>query len=245
MEIFNIVSGICSIIGLGVSLFVASKVTKNTNSYNNNKGNILSGDGKQTVAEDHSAVADNHSVVHITDNRNAKIYGQIDEYPILTENTYTITVMQHEKYRQGVCDNTCELMILNPLNNFCFSFNFSEVDSRPEENRWIGYSIKSLPMNDWRSFVKKSCVLSFNYKSTETIGEFWIEITNFQLGKKIYKQKMNLSKTSNTFSLNLGQFKTTIIDWKSVDEICFVFFPENCVGSVGVLYISDFLVCKE
>ena len=40
MEIFNVISGVCSIVGLIVSLFVASKVSKMVKSNNDNKGEL-------------------------------------------------------------------------------------------------------------------------------------------------------------------------------------------------------------
>ncbi len=45
MEIFNVIAGICSIASLVVSVFVASKVLKISNSNNDNKGEIQTGDG--------------------------------------------------------------------------------------------------------------------------------------------------------------------------------------------------------
>lgn len=244
MDIFNIISGICSIVGLGVSLFVASKVSKITNSNNDNKGEILAGEGKQMIAKGHSAVADNHSIIHYTDNRDAVIFGEVDEFPILTEEKYFISAKNNDRYRQGICKDACELMPLGNLGSFCFSLNFLDIVSKPEDARWIGYSIKSLPMNDWRSFVEESYKLCFQYESTGSINEFWIEITNFQLGKKVYKEKIELSKKSGKRVIEFGQFKNTIGDWKSIDEICFVFFPENCIGTFGVLYISELEICK-
>ena len=47
MNIFNIIAGICSILGLVVSLFVASKVQKISESNNNNSGKLNQGDGVQ------------------------------------------------------------------------------------------------------------------------------------------------------------------------------------------------------
>lgn len=42
MEIFNIICGICSIVGLLVSLFTASKVIKISKTFNCDNGNVQS-----------------------------------------------------------------------------------------------------------------------------------------------------------------------------------------------------------
>ena len=47
MEWFNVIAGISSIISLLISIFVASKVVKLSNSNNNNAGVIQTGDGVQ------------------------------------------------------------------------------------------------------------------------------------------------------------------------------------------------------
>lgn len=128
------------------------------------------------------------------------------------------------------------------LSIFYFFVDFREVISKPEENRWIGYSIKSLPMKDWRSFIKNGYELIFNYIRTGTIKELWIEITNCSIGKKIYKQKIDLTEQERKIKIRLENFKNTIQDWKSVDEICIVFFPEDCRGQFGSIIITDLLV---
>lgn len=58
MDIFNFIASTCSIIGLIVSLVIASKVIKFTKSNNNNSGQIHQGYGDQNVAQDHSLIGD-------------------------------------------------------------------------------------------------------------------------------------------------------------------------------------------
>lgn len=123
--------------------------------------------------------------------------------------------------------------------------DFTSISSKPEQNRWIGYSIKSLPMRDWRSFVQEDYYLQFNYMATETIGEIHIELTNKHSNQKIYQSVMKLNDKSQQFMLRLNDYKDTIIDWKFVDEICFVFFPENCIGQKGSVFISNLSINKD
>ena len=56
MDCFNVIAGISSIISLLISIFVASKVVKLSNSNNNNAGVIQTGDGVQKVAEGNSVI---------------------------------------------------------------------------------------------------------------------------------------------------------------------------------------------
>lgn len=82
-EWFNVIAGISSIISLLISIFVASKVIKFSNSNNNNAGIIQTGDGVQKIAKENSVIADEGATYY--DYREATIVGEIDEPPILTE----------------------------------------------------------------------------------------------------------------------------------------------------------------
>ena len=46
------------------------------------------------------------------------------------------------------------------------------------------------------------------------------------------------------FVLRLSEYKDIIDDWKFVDEICFVFFPEKCIGKQGSVFISNLTIKK-
>lgn len=245
MDTFNIISGVCSIIGLFVSLFIASKVWDITESNNNNSGNISLGNKTKKISKKHSVFADNNSNATLYDYSHSKIFGEIDELPVLKEKKYYISAENVDAYNLGISKDTCILTFPLELSAFYFLVDFRGVVSKPEENRWIGYSIKSLPMKDWRSFVNNNYILSFDYIRTGTIKELWIEITNCGIGKKIYKQKIDLTEQERKIEISLGNFKNTIQDWKSVDEICFVFFPEDCREQFGLIVITDFLICLQ
>lgn len=244
MEAFNVFAGICSIVGLFVSLFVASKVQKISHSNNNNSGNIQQGDGNKNIADNNSVIADNHSSVKYNVYNNSEIYGEIDEPPTLTEIFYPITTAEIDKYQLGISKSVSDFTVLKSVNTICFTADFKNIISKPDDNRWIGYSIKSLPMKDWRSFVNMNYCLEFDYAETGFIKEIWLEITNFRVNKKICKRKLELSEKEKHFSLKLSDYKNIIDDWQSVDEICFVFFPENCIGQNGVVLISNMSIRK-
>lgn len=244
MDIFNLLSGVCSILGLVVSLFVAAKVIKMSKSNNNNQGEINCGDGDQKIAKEGAAFADNHSVATYNDYSNAVIQGEVDEPPILTENCYHIFPEEVDQYSTGIANNTCKLVAPKSANTLCFITDFQNIVSKPEINRWIGYCIKSLPMRDWRSFVNDEYKIEFTYMSSGTINEVWIEITNKCENKKLLKEKLELCDKEKRFVLRLSKYKDVISDWKSVDEICFVFFPEDCIGAEGQVFISGMSVKK-
>ena len=244
MDIFNIISSVCSIIGLFVSLFVATKVLKLSDSNNNNSGEIQQGDGKQIIAKEKAALATDHSSAVYNDYTNSTINGEIDQLPELTETSYSVDIREYVKYNYGVDINICDLILPNS-NTMCFNVDFTNISSRPEQNRWIGYSIKSLPMRDWRSFVNEKYSLQFEYMGTETIKEIQVELTNKHSNQKIYQSAVKLTNKNNKFILQLNDYKDTIEDWKFVDEICFVFFPENCVGQIGSVFISGLSIRKE
>lgn len=242
MNNFNIISGVCSIIGLFVSLFVASKVWDITESNNNNSGNISLGNKTKKISKKHSVFADNNSNAALYDYSHSKIFGEIDELPVLKEKIYYISTENVDLYNLGISKDTCVLKFPPELSAFYILVDFRGVVSKPEENRWIGYSIKSLPMKDWRGFVNNNYELIFDYIRTGTIKELWIEITNCSIGKKIYKQKIDLIERERKIQISLGIFKNTIQDWKSVDEISLVFFPEDCREQFGSIVITDFYI---
>ncbi len=130
-------------------------------------------------------------------------------------------------------------------NNYCYIVDFSNITSKPEMNRWIGYTIQSLPMGDWRTFVNENYALEFQYMADGNIQCINLEITNASIGKKLYRRKLQLSSEEQKFSLPLGKCIKFVEDWKSVNEICFVFFPEECVGQKGSVFITDVVLIKE
>ncbi len=243
MDIFNFIASTCSIIGLIVSLVIASKVIKFTKSNNNNSGQIHQGYGDQNVAQDHSLIGDG-TLIH-NDYTNSEIIGEIDELPTLTENEYYIYNDKCDKYSLGILDKTCEMLDINKNDIIIFNIDFSDIISSPHETRFIGYSFKSLPMRDWRSFILENYLLLFTYSCTDNIKEIWIEITNKKENLKLYKYKLELSHNKNVFSLSLNTFSNVIDIWKYVDEICFVFFPEDCIKQKGTVYITDLKISKK
>jgi hypothetical protein len=245
MDIIGVIADICTIVGLFVAIFVASQVTKITKSNNNNTGEIHQGDGNQKVAKDKAAFADHNSKAVYNDYSDSTIYGEIDEIPDVDDNRYTIEVEEVQKYSKGVSEEMSNLVVPSSTNTVCISADFTDETSKPQESRWLGYAIKSLPMRDWRGFVENDFTLKFNYISTESIDTISIELTNKVSNKKILQRHLTVSNKNKEFVLPLGKYKKDIIDWKSVDEICFVFFPEECIAKKGTIYISDLSLIRQ
>lgn len=245
MEIIGLAADICTVLGLFVTIFVASKVMKMTKSNNNNHGQIFQGKGEQKIVKEKAAYAENHSKAVYNDYSDSVIYGDIDEIPEPDKDKYIIEATEIDKYKLGVSEERSRLIIPGNTNILCISADFMDEISKPQESRWIGYAIKSLPMRDWRGLIENDFILKFNYISTETIDTIWVEFTNKIANKKILKRKIITSPDSRELRLSLGKYKANIIDWKSVDEICFVFFPEECISKKGTIYISDLSLIKN
>lgn len=235
-DIINITSEICSILGFIISLFIASKLIKNSNSNNENEGEIFQGEGRQTVVKDHSATG-NSSVIH-NEYKDSVIYGEIDNKPILTQKLYSISTANITKYRQNISDLASEMVTANN-NNIILSTNFVGIDFNENDTSFIGYCIKSLPLKDWRSFIEEDYCLSFEYERTGTINEFFIEFKNCPINKKILNLKLIPTHEKQTVVLRLKDFGNVIEDWKSVDEMCIVFFPNKSKEVYGTLSIHD------
>lgn len=243
MDVFNIIAGVCSIASLFLSIFVASKVVKLSDCNNNNNGAIQTGDGVQKIAKDNSVIADGGATYN--DYREATIVGEIDEPPILTENRYSILADDSYGYSEKVADSLCRMITPGNANNYCYMVDFENITSKPDMNRWIGYTIQSLPMSDWRTFVNENYALEFQYMSEGDIRYINLEITNANIGKKLCKRRLELSSDERRFCLPLGKYIKSVEDWKSVNEICFVFFPEECIGQKGSVFITDVVLIKR
>lgn len=241
-DIINMISEICSILGFIISLFIASKLIKNSNSNNENEGEIFQGEGRQTVVKDHSAIG-NASIIH-NEYNDSVIYGEIDNKPILTQKSYQISTANVIKYRQNISDLASEIVTANN-NNIIFSANFVGIDFNENNTSFIGYCIKSLPLKDWRSFIEEDYHLSFKYEKTGTVNGFFIEIKNCFMNKKIFDLKVIPTHNKQTMDVRLKNFENVIDDWKSVDEICIVFFPNKSENAYGTVTISDLKVCVE
>ena len=241
MDIFNLIAGTCSILGCIISIFVANKVTKISNSNNNNSGAILQGNGTQEITTDHSVKGNGI----VNDYRESIIIGEVDEMPELTQDTYPINIANIDRYYDNISAKTCELINGGNNNILIFSTDFVNSPLYDEKVQFIGYSLKSLPMKDWRSFVNEDYYLIFDYENTGTISNFNMEMTNFQLNKKIVKKHLCIDEGINTFELRLHDFMPQLEDWKSVDEICFVFFLNECLSTYGTLKISSMRIEKK
>lgn len=242
VDVFNLVSGISSILGLIISIFVASKVIKIANSNNNNSGVILQGNEDVEVASEHSATG-SATVVH-NDYRNVNISGKVDKFPELLKDKYPIDNSNIVKYYDNILPRTCNKIDTGNTDILIFSTDFVHTELHEDQVQFIGYSLKSLPMKDWRSFINENYFLVFDYEKTGTINNFNMEITNFKLGKKILQMKLPIDNEINTFRLKLSDFVAQIEDWKSVDEICFVFFLNECFNMYGTLKISSMRIEK-
>lgn len=241
MDVFNLLAGICSIVGLFVSCFTASKVYKMSNVEAGDNATIQNGEKNIHVdSEGNSYSAGDHSIIN-----NCQFMEQVEkEPPILEKSMYNIIPQEYDKYKEGVDGKKCNLLLIGKSNNFRLISDFSDIESHPKINRWIGFAIKSLPMYDWRSFVKEDYCLEFSYIGTDNLESMWIELTNKQLNKKVYKKCLSLSTDEKKFCLKLGEYKNRVDDWKSIDEICFVFFPEECIGQKGTTIIMDLVIKK-
>ena len=243
MIIFNIISGICSILGLVAALFVASKVTKISASNNNNSGIISQGDGKHEIASHHSATG-NARVIH-EDYRKAKIYGKVDKLPILSDDSYVISAENVLKYYNDLSDAACKQIDVENSSILMLSADFASEQFYENKTQFIGFAVQSLPMRDWRSFVNEGFCFLFDYEKTGSINSINIEFTNKQLNKKIKNEHLELDANGGTYRLDLKSFSQVLEDWKSVDEICCVFFLNECAHTYGTVKLSSMRIIKQ
>lgn len=241
-EVISIVSEICSILAFVLSSFIASKLIRNSKSNNDNKGEIIQGEGDHTIAKDHSAIS-NSSVVH-NEYKDSVIYTDVDFKPVLTEKKYPILMTSVVKYRENIPDIASDVVSRN-YNNIILSANFLECELDEEKTCHIGYCINSLPLKDWRSFIDNNFSLSFECDKTGTIDEFYIEFKNCIANKKIWKFKVAPTNEKQTLTFNFKDFKNSSEDWKSVDEMCVVFFPDKSNRVYGTVTLSNLIISAE
>ena len=124
MDVFNLLAGICSIVGLFVSCFTASKVYKM--SYVEAGDNATIQNGEKNIHVDgggNSYSAGNQSTIN-----NYHFMEQIEkEPPILEQSKYNIIPQEYDKYKEGVDGKICNLLLIGESNNFRFISDFSDI----------------------------------------------------------------------------------------------------------------------
>lgn len=243
MEIFNCIAGFCSIVGLLVSIFVASKIIRISNSNNNNREVIQSGEGEKKAVLGDGVINAGGSVYN--DYRNSKVYGEVDNMPVLTQREYFIEADESYAYSENISEDSCKMANPGNKNNYCFAVDFERVVSAPTQNQWIGYTVKSLPMSDWRSFIEDDYNLEFDYMAIGNIKNISLEITAVSIGEKLCRKDIELQQAEQKFCLPLKQYKNKVNFWKAVNEICFVFFPQKCLGQKGTVFITNVTLVKN
>ncbi len=242
-EIVSLISDVCSILGFIISLVVVDKVAKLTinNSNSHNKSNNKINNSGDIAMGDHSATSGSQ-VIH-ADKGNINI-GNVDVIPEVDKDEYLIVNGSGFLYNLDVAKETCQLISKSGKNELVFAVDFEQEDVQKGHDPFVGYALTSLPKQDWRGFVKEGCVLLFDYEKEGTISNISVELTNKQRNKKVLKENLDLGDNKETYKLDLKQYNDFLDDWKSVDEICFVFFPNEVAKQKGTVKITNMRIEK-
>lgn len=275
MDVFNFIAGLCSIASLLISIFVAANITKLVKINGNHNTNMIAeGDGATQVS---TRVTGGDRTVSVAGNvsGDVNIGGQEKEPPVLSQAVYPIpisgpdgTILNSLCFRENIDESSCKMLAGESENSIILEADFSGVQPMPVSSQWIGFAVKSLPMNDWRSFVKKAYKLRFQYRMAGNLNNVHLEFKNEDPPTKPHNivipfespaeeengqheingnRNINGKNTSDgwkQFSLDMGQHKG-IDQWKSISEIAFVFFPQECIGQKGNIYIRRLELTKE
>ncbi len=233
ITIIDIINCCCAVFSLILSVFAASSVIKIK------KGNIknrMLNIGKGNPQQNNVSISQSENFGNTINITGKKV-------PKLIENEYTFNLNQDENII--LYFNQIEKTVLKSLiklNSVYLDIDFRNIHLNPVETPFAGCAIKSIPMDDWRGFINKNYILSFDYFSNCEC-EMQFEITS-SVGK-IFQQPIILKKDiPNRFTINLSDFKSVIENWDTVTEICFVFFPEKYLNTFGSIRIQNLCIKK-
>lgn len=235
ITIIDIINCCCTVLSLILSIFAASSVIKiKKGNIKNKMLNINKGDLQQNNL--------NISNSNYSGNTITNIMGK--EMPKLTENEYRFDLNQDRD--MALYFDKIEKTVLKfstKLNSLYFDIDFRNIYINPKETPFSGCSIKSIPMNDWRGFIKENYVLSFDY-SSNCECEMQFEITS-TVGK-VFQNSISLQKDAHgSYIIKLSDFQPVMENWENVTEICFVFFPEKCMNAFGTIKIQNLCIRKS
>ncbi len=233
ITIIDIINCCCTVLSLILSIFAASSVIKIKNGNIKNKMfNLGKGNPQQ-----------NNVNISQSENFGNTINMTGKEIPELTKNEYSFNLIQDQNML--LYFNQIDKSVLKysaKQNSIYFDIDFRNKYLNSIETPFAGCAIKSIPMNDWRGFIKENYILSFDYCSTFE-GEMQFEITS-SIGK-IFQQPVYLKKDMfDKFTIKLSDFEPIMENWESVTEICFVFFPEKCLNTFGTIKIQNLCIKK-
>lgn len=232
ITIIDIINCCCTVLSLILSIFAASTVIKiKKGNIKNNMFNLGKGNSQQNN-------------VNISQSKNfgntINMIGK--EIPKLTKDEYNFNLNQNmilyfDKIEKTVLKSSAK------VNEVYFDIDFRNINPNPKETPFAGCAIKSIPMNDWRGFIKENYILSFDYCSN-CEGEMQFEITS-SVGKVLQQSICFKKNMLDRHTIKLSDFQTIMENWENITELCFVFFPEKCPNTFGTIKIQNLCIKKH
>lgn len=227
ISVIDIIECVCTVVSLILSIFAVASVV-NIKKENNSSKQI----GKTNIKADHSTVLNgSNNSLHVVD----------EKIPEIKHDIYYFNMNQEGRCTPYFCNvKEDTLQITTQSKEIIMKIDFTGTIVNPIETMFAGYCIKALPMNDWRGFIKENYILEFDYIA-DFSGEFQLEI-----GKnKMYQLPISFKEyCRNSHKVILKNYLSTIDMWKSVGELCFVFFPKKCGYVNGSIQIFNIRIIR-
>lgn len=155
-----------------------------------------------------------------------------------TEYINVFSKEQCAPYYRGIPASLFDFVANEVDKSLLLKADFTTLEKDYNEYKWAGIYIRSLPCRDWRKYILNKSLLRFSAITSQRIKSMWLEIKSDRV--EMCKRKIEFeSGILKEYSIDLGQYNTTINDWKFVREICFVIYPEFCEDEIVNIEIRN------
>lgn len=232
-NVIDIIECVCSVLSLIISIFAVSSVVKIKKDVYKNK---IIQKGKNNINNSGTATI-------LTDESTLNQYISDKVIPNINKDFYEFDITDVENniacYNE-VCKDVLKYSFINDTLNM--DIDFTTINYVPTKIQFASYCIRTLPMTDWRGFIKENYVLEFDCIS-DFDGIMQVEIG--APAKKLYQFPLKFfSNTRINHRIYLGKYLSVIDKWDDVNEICFVFFVDNCLNSKGFVNVENMSIHK-
>ncbi|GEM_PF-5043810 len=126
-------------------------------------------------------------------------------------------------YYKGFQDSSMTVLQDNSIEKTATFKIVIKNSSFTQGDEWIGYAIRSLPINDLRPLIKSNYSIKFNISHNGNLKSFYIELKSKTA--EVIKKEIFLEKKCHDIEIILSEYVRDKNDWQDIYELCIVIMP--------------------